>query len=392
MSAEIKTMLEGFIAAQESKLQTISAKADEAIAKANGQAEYKSKIDTEVVNEVRELSEQYKSVAASLNEMAQRQSSVVAGPAQSQKTPAQEFVESDSYKSFVAAGGRGNARVECKGTVLSDSTTVFPQQMPGIIPGDRALLTVRDVIRSITVTSPMVHALREQSFVDSANFISQGATKPESDIAFEQYNVAVETVADTMKVTQQLIQDAPSVISYIEQAMRYGLASRVEKQLLNGNGTAPQLSGFTKSGNHTVYTPTSDDLLTDAINRAMRTMQAATGQTPDVVIVNPATWGMMERTRESTGSGNYLYGLPGAMVNMTAWGARVILSSNIDADKFIVANMTLAAEIYQRQGVTVEVGFVNDDFQRNLATLRIEERLGLAIKRPSLVYYGQHTA
>jgi hypothetical protein len=38
--------------------------------------------------------------------------------------------------------------------------------------------------------------------------------------------------------------------------------------------------------------------------------------------------------------------------------------------------------------VTVELGFVNDDFTRNLLTLRAELRAALAVYQPTAVRYG----
>src|SRR5690606_4229515 len=165
---------------------------------------------------------------------------------------------------------------------------------------------------------------------------------------------------------------------------------RVDNQLLNGNGTSPNLSGLTDSGNFTAYTPTSDDTLTDAVNRLKYTMWAA-GYAVDFVIVNPADWGAMERTRESAGGGEYLYGVPGMNAGMNPFGVRVVLSKDLASGKLVAVHSD-AAIVYDRQSVVVEMGYENDDFTKNLVTIRAEERLGLGCERPAGIYYGDFTA
>jgi HK97 family phage major capsid protein len=283
------------------------------------------------------------------------------------------------------------ARVEIKNTVQSGTTTVFPFQKPGVIAGDFAPLTVRAVLRSIPVTSNAVNSLREASFTNSAAEVSQGGAKPESDVTFEQYNVPITTVAHFLKVTNQLLADAPAIISYIDLRARDGLAQRVDAQLLNGNGTAPNLSGLTDSGNFTAYTPVSDDLLVDAINRAKYDLWAL-GYMPDTAIVNPADWGAMEREREMPGAGMYLYGAPGQEAANNPFGVRVVMSNHMAQGKFLVGALDTAAVLYSRSGAVVEMGYVNEDFTKNLVTIRVEERLGLGVERPSAILYGDFTA
>lgn len=378
---ELKDIVEAGLKAQEVKLAA-------AIERFEGQLKEKGNVDTETKGEVRALSEKFKSLQDSMIEIAQKQTTAqAAAPALS---AAEEFVKSEQYKQLVA-GNTQRARIEVKNTVTSGSTTVFPDQRPGIIPGSFAPLTVRQILRAIPVTSNMVNSLREASWTNSAAEVSQGAAKPESDVTFEQYNVPITTVAHWIKISNQLLADAPAVVAYIESRLRDGLAQRIESQLINGNGTSPNLSGLTDSGNYTAYTPTSDDLLVDAINRVKWTMWAA-GNMPDTVIVNPADWGAMERTREGAGTGAYLYGMPGMQAGMNPFGLQVVISNHLQAGKFIVARMSDSAVLYNRAGAVVEMGYVNADFTNNLITIRAEERLGLGVDRPAGIYFGDFTA
>jgi HK97 family phage major capsid protein len=180
-------------------------------------------------------------------------------------------------------------------------------------------------------------------------------------------------------------------MAYIDTRLRDGLAQRIDAQLLNGNGTSPNLSGLTDSGNFTAYTATSDDLLVDAINRAKYALWA-TGNMPDVVVVNPADWGAMERTREGAGTGAYLYGMPGVNGMSNPFGVRIVLSNNMAAGKFLIGAIDASCALYVRQGSTIEMGYVNTDFTQNLITIRAEERLGLGVERPTAIRYGNFSA
>jgi HK97 family phage major capsid protein len=112
---------------------------------------------------------------------------------------------------------------------------------------------------------------------------------------------------------------------------------------------------------------------------------------PDTVIVNPTDWSAMELEREGAGTGQYLYGAPGTNAGNMPFGVNVVMSNHVTAGKFIIGALRSSATIYQRSGAVVEMGYVNDDFTRNLVTLRAEERLGLSVDRPTAVKYGDIT-
>lgn len=382
---ELNDMIDaGFKSVQEK----VGAELKSAMEKYEGQLKDTGTVANEAKSAVIALSEEFKTVTASVNELAQKSAAGLHADAPLLSAGA-EFVKSEGFKQLLK-GEREKVRVEVKNTVTSDSTTVFPFQRPGVIAGDFKPLTIRELFRSIPVSTNMVNSLREDSFTNSAAEVSQGAAKNESDVVFEQYNVPIQTVAHWIKISKQLMEDAPAITAYIDTRLRDGLAQRIDAQLLNGNGTSPNLSGLTDSGNFTAYTPTSDDLLVDAINRAKYALWA-TGNYADAVIVNPATWGSMERTREGAGTGQYLYGTPGTIANTNPFGLRIVLSNNMPAGKFLVGALDTSTVLYNRTGAVVEMGYVNADFTNNLITIRAEERLGLGVDRPSAILYGDWT-
>lgn len=370
-------MSEDIIKAVKDGVSGVEQKLTAAIEKYEGQVGELGKADNEIRTEVKALADQFKK---EMDELAQKMEK--AGDDVSEaKSAGEQFVESAEYKAFQSRA-RENVKLELKNTISSDGNTVFPVQRPGIIPGNFAPLTLRSVIPTIRVTGNAVNHLRENAWTNNAREVTQAAAKPESSLTFTTKNFTIETVAHWLKITEQLAADAPAVVDYINTRLRHGLAAKVEAQLIAGDGTSPNLSGFTDSGNYTAYSlAASGDTLHDAANKVKYAMWAATGSAPDTIVVNPADWGAEERTREGT-AGMYLFGGPSLA------GVRVVLSNSVSAGNILAMNVAEGAVIFERQGATIEIGRTGSDFTSNLLTIRAEERLALAVLRPSLVYYG----
>ncbi len=378
---ELKEIIEAGLKSQELKL-------DAAIAKFEGQLTEKGKVDSEVKTEVKELAEGYNALAAQLKELSQKQAPGHQGQ-EKLLAAGDEFVQSESFKAL-ARNETNRARVEVKNTILgSPTTTTNPQYQPGVVPGAFRPLTIRDILPQYQTSTDLVVLTREASFTNAAAEVSQGLAKPESAMTFDKYNVPIETVAHWVKVSKQLLADAPAVASYINTRLRFGVEARIDSQLLNGDGTNPNLSGLMDTGNYTVYSPTSDDDLVSAINRAKYTLWN-TGYVADAVIVNPADWGAQEIAKGT--DGHFLYGFPGQFAGMNPFGIPVVISSAMTAGQFLIGQFQASTGVWNREGTVVEAGFVNDDFTKNLVTLRAEARLGLEVSVPAALLGGAFTA
>jgi HK97 family phage major capsid protein len=64
------------------------------------------------------------------------------------------------------------------------------------------------------------------------------------------------------------------------------------------------------------------------------------------------------------------------------WGLRVVLTSAITAGTALVGNFQVAAQVFRRADLTIQVGYIDDQFVKNTRTILAEERLALAIFRP----------
>lgn len=359
-----------------------------AIEKYEGQLRTQGAVADEAKQAVVALSQRFESAMDDLGKKM-----AIAGQGESAALSAgDQLVATEAFKALAGGMSQGSARVEVKNTVLSSSTTTgYPDNRPGIVPGISKPLTIRDVLPSGSTSAIMVVGTREASYTNAAAETAQGAAKPESAVTFEQFNTPIETVATWIKVSKQLLSDAPSVVSYINGRLFYMLDERIDLQLLKGTGVTPNLGGLQKTGNFTAFTATSGANLVESINKAKYAMWA-NGYVPDAVILNPADWAKMELTREGAGTGAYLYGAPGTNGNANPFGVRVVLSANQTVGQMTIGAFNRAAMVWNREGAVVEAGFVADDFTKNLVTLRAECRLGLEVSVPGAILHGAITA
>lgn len=368
---------------------------DAAVAKYEGQVKESGQASEEAKQAVATLSEEFKAKIAEVNatliEIGQKNSTNPEAK-QPRMTAGEEFVRSEEFKHFAAGGKSARARIEVKNTVLADNTTTtWFDQRPGVVPGAFLPLNVYRSLPQNQTATDTVTLMREASFTNNARGQTEGQEKAQSAITFNKYNVAIETIAHWLKVSKQLLADAPAVVSYIENRLRWGVEAKVDDQLMNGDGTSPNLSGLLDSGNYTVYTPTSGDNLIQAINRAKYQLWAI-GYVADTVYVNPADWGAQEIERENGATGMYLYGAPGLAAGLNPFGVRVVITPRVAAGNFLIGQTSVACGVWNRSGATIEMGYEDNDFTSNLVTVLAEVRLGLGVEVPAAMLGGEFTA
>jgi HK97 family phage major capsid protein len=313
------------------------------------------------------------------------------------KSIGEQFVESEGFKSWsdsaFSKSGRG-ADLRVKATLTSATTdsagsvgdAINQTRMPGIMPLAQRRMTVRDLISTGRMDGNALEYVKETGFTNNAAPVAEAAAKPESDIKFDLVTTSAKVIAHWTKASKQVLSDISQLRSIIDQRLLYGLAYVEENQLLNGDGTGQNLNGIvTQATAYAAPLSLADFNKFDVLRLAM--LQAALAEYPATGhVLHPADWAEMEILKDS--QGRYIIGNPQGTVAPTLWGLPVIATQAMDIGEFLTGAFMMGAQLFDRWDARVEVGYVNDDFTKNLVTILAEERLALAVYRPEAFITG----
>jgi len=273
-------------------------------------------------------------------------------------------------------------------TLTSDPASggklIQPDVRPGILPLPQRRLTVRDLLAPGTTDSNSITYMVEKLFTNAAAPVAEGAAKPESALSFDQVTDLVQKIAHWLPVTEEMLEDVSQIMSYIDARLRVGIEQTEEDQLLNGNGTAPNLSGILdRVGLTPPHVRVDPETNVDAIFIQMMAIFNASMVMPDGHVVNPANWSKIMLAKDA--AGHYLGAGPFAgPLAANLWGLPVSVTPAIAANSALTGAFKSQAQIFDKGGIRVEASNSHADFFiKNLVAIRAEERLALAVYRPS---------
>lgn len=250
-------------------------------------------------------------------------------------------------------------------------------------------LFVRDIIPSGQTTASSVRYLMELNSLanqGAASTVAEGGVKPEATIEFDEATALIQTIAVTMPITNQMFDDLPAVVSYINTRLSYMVAYREEFEFLNGNGVSPDLKGLLTYSGIQTQTYVTNEIATSVLKGATK-VRAVFGN-PTAVIMHPNDYVNYATHRAAGGSGTFdgaaaNFNAPYGSVPATVWGLPVVQTANITAGTALVGDFRMAAQIWDRSGVEVRTFEQHADYVvKNKRLVRAEERVGLAVYRP----------
>lgn len=271
-------------------------------------------------------------------------------------------------------------------TASSATIGVGINTQPGITPPPQRRFFLRDLIPSIPVSQGIVQYLQEASFTNSAAVALENTLKPQSDLATNLVQAPIATIAHWIRATKQILDDAPALQAYIDTRLRYGLALAEDAQILTGSGTGGNLHGLLPQA-QSLSGSVAGDTHIDTLRRAIGQL-ATLNYNADAIVLNPLDWEAIELTKD-TQNRYIIFGTPSGAAEPRLWGTPVVVTNAIAAGTWLVGDVALGAQIFDRQQPIVEISTEDqDNFVKNLVTIRGEERIGLAVKQTQAFVTG----
>jgi HK97 family phage major capsid protein len=206
----------------------------------------------------------------------------------------------------------------------------------------------------------------------------KGTAKPETNLTYTSKQSVAQIIAHYLKVSEQDLGDIQGLQTILQQRGIDMLAQAEEDQVINGNGTAPNLEGLlTVTGTQT-YTKAGSESVLDALIVGAAKV-ATQGAQPSAVVVSLSTWASL-MTLKGT-DGQYIVPVTSAFGATTVRGLPIVASPWI-ADNKAIAGDSRYATLWRVGGIAVELARDGNDFTSNMYTLRIEERAALDVYRP----------
>lgn len=320
------------------------------------------------------------------------------------KSPGQEFIDSAPYKDRRDAKTsesevRGGLRTLLDSSLTDPAAGQFIPVGSPLPPGVRQRrLFVRDLISVVPTSLNSVPYIRELNAVANelgATTVAESGAKPEVVMQFERDDAPIRKIAAWIPVTSEIVDDAPTLMGYINARLGYMLAIREEQQVLNGSGVSPQIKGIRNfSGVQTQAAVYSAGVATGnpadvpaTVGKAIGLVENVDGEA-DAVVMTPADFWEGLTLRYSATSGQFDSVASGAGSPVVSqnprnlWGYPVVTTRAATTDEALVGAFRLGATLFDRQqSVIKSTDSHSDYFTLNKLAILAEERVGLAVNR-----------
>lgn len=244
---------------------------------------------------------------------------------------------------------------------------------------------ILELVNVGTIMSNVWEWVEQKNVEGGSAMTAEGALKSQTDFDLVVASANVKKVTAYIKVTKEMLDDVALLRSEIDQELTELINLKIDDQLLNGSGLTVNLTGIVTNATAwsagafalAIPEPTNYDVLATAINQVRVNLFE-----PTYIVLHPTD---VTRMKLSKGNDGHYVLPPFTSVDGTSVeGIRVVANTGVTIDKFLVGDFSKAGVRF-KEGLTINVGYENDDFTKNLVTILAEARL---VQRVKSNHYG----
>jgi HK97 family phage major capsid protein len=332
-------------------------------------------------------------------------------------SPGEAFIQSAGYKNVQNSETRGqqwttgpvDVSYGTKGTLLEGAGSPgagtgggwlpTPQEAPGMVSKLFQPLKLENLLLSGVATGNTVRYAVEGTATSAAAGVAEGGQKPESTLAYSTLDEPIKKVATTVTISDELLEDAPAISSFINSRLTLFVQIEAERQLFRGTSGGNEVQGILTSRGVPIYAGgTAVGNKAVQLFKAMNGTRGSSFTEPEWMVLHPTDYEQIRLLTDT--AGQYFGGGPfmgaygnGGQVSAsgqitgaqdTLWGKAVYVTTGIGGAGTALVGSTAAAQVWSKGGVQVEsTNSHASNFTLDLSVIRAERRLGLTVYRPA---------
>lgn len=256
------------------------------------------------------------------------------------------------------------------GITIDDQISVDP----------RKRASIRDLANVASISTPTVVYAQLKDVEGDAAWVPEGGLKPSMTAEVDTVSLTAGKIALTAKITTEVMQDIPQLEKEIEAEILNKIGLKEEDGIFNGTGTGGQIQGvgdslpaFSLTGIEISKSPNMYDAIVAAYTQIVSTSNMA--YSPNAIRMNPVDYANMQLTKNDNGD----YIRPFKIGDELITGLRVVQNPNVPVGSFQMGDFRY---LFIRDYVVLSLnfGWENDDFTKNLVTILGEKRMLAYIK------------
>jgi HK97 family phage major capsid protein len=268
-------------------------------------------------------------------------------------------------------------------TLMTTSAGYAPEsvRLPGFVEATSRPIQLLDIIPMFPTTQAAIKFMEETTRTHAAAETAEGGAYAESAFAFTERTSSVAKITDSVPVTDEQLEDVAMMRGYINSRLTFGVRQRLDRQVLIGDGSSPNLRGL-KNVSGIQTQAKGADPVPDAFFKAMTKIRVTGRAVPTHHVMHPTDWQGVRLLR--TADGIYIWGSPAESGPERLWGLPVVQNDADSAGTGYTGSFQPAwCSLFERRGVEVAVGYVGSQFTEGKRTVRADARAAMVWMRPA---------
>jgi HK97 family phage major capsid protein len=150
-------------------------------------------------------------------------------------------------------------------------------------------LTVADLMPNGTASGNSIIYMRESAVTNAAATVAEGGLKPASDINYAQVTETFKKIANTLKISDEMLQDVPYVQSQVNGRLVFFVQQKEEQQLLRCRHRLRAAGLLNRSGLTAAQAKSTDSAI-DAIYKDITKIRVNAFVDPSAIVMHPTDW------------------------------------------------------------------------------------------------------